>query len=54
MAEIEHFVDPNDKSHPKFNDIKDVEMVFYSADDQMSGQPAKKCKIGRAVDQVNN
>jgi len=51
MAEIEHFCDPSDKSHPKFNRLADTEMTLYSACDQMSGQPAKQVKIGDAVGQ---
>lgn len=39
MAEIEHFCDPNDKSHPKFETVKDIGMLLYSACNQ---------KIGRA------
>jgi glycyl-tRNA synthetase len=53
MAEIEHFVDPNDKSHPKFSDVENVEVVLYSANNQMSGQPAEKLKIGDAVRSVS-
>lgn len=52
MAEIEHFVDPNDKSHPKFASVKDLEMVLYSACNQMDGQPAKRITIGEAVAKV--
>lgn len=26
MAEIEHFCDPADKSHPKFSDVRDVQV----------------------------
>lgn len=28
MAEIEHFVDPLDKSHPKFGEVKDIKLSF--------------------------
>merc|ERR1719341_925379 len=49
MAEIEHFCDPEDKAHPKFAKLSNTEMVLYSANDQMSGQPAKLIKIGDAV-----
>lgn len=31
MAEIEHFVDPTDKSHPKFGAIADVALPLWSA-----------------------
>jgi glycyl-tRNA synthetase (class II) len=34
MAEIEHFCDPRDKSHPKFEEVADVEAALYSACDQ--------------------
>lgn len=54
MAEIEHFCDPRDKSHPKFVDVEDVEAVLYSACDQMDGKAAKKVVIGKAVREVRN
>lgn len=53
MAEIEHFVDPNDKSHPKFSEVEDVEVVLYSAKNQVSGQSPEKVKIGHAVKTVS-
>jgi len=49
MAEIEHFVDPQDKSHLKFPKVQDVEVLLYSAKNQVSGEPAEKLKIGDAV-----
>ncbi|RNA08825.1 Glycyl-tRNA synthetase [Brachionus plicatilis] len=49
MSEIEHFVDPSDKSHPKFTSVQNVEIVLYSAENQVSGQPAQTVKIGDAV-----
>lgn len=52
MAEIEHFCDPNDKSHPKFANIRDTELLLYSACNQMDGNPAQKTKIGDAVEKV--
>lgn len=52
MAEIEHFCDPNDKSHPKFDDVRDTELLLYSACNQMDGKPAQRLTIGRAVDEV--
>jgi glycyl-tRNA synthetase (class II) len=27
MAEVEHLVDPLDKSHPKFTDVQDVKLT---------------------------
>ncbi|XP_066260516.1 glycine--tRNA ligase [Euwallacea similis] len=49
MAEIEHFCDPNDKSHPKFETIKDVTLLLYSACNQMDGKAAEKKTIEEAV-----
>lgn len=50
MAEIEHFCDPNDKKHPKFIDVRDTELLLYSACNQMDGKGAEYVKIGDAVD----
>lgn len=50
MAEIEHFCDPNDKSHPKFEDVRDTEMLLYSACNQMDGKSAERITIGKAVE----
>ena len=30
MAEIEHFVDPDHKEHPKFNNVKDMKLPLFS------------------------
>lgn len=38
MAEIEHFVDPSDKAHSKFVTVQDLNLVLYSACDQMDGK----------------
>jgi len=51
MAEIEHFCDPSDKSHPKFSKVADTVMTLYSACNQMDGQPAQQFKIGDVVKQ---
>lgn len=37
MAEIEHFVDPLDKSHPKFIEVKDIKLSFLPREIQESG-----------------
>lgn len=52
MAEIEHFCDPSDKSHPKFSDVENTVMKLYSACNQMDGQPPVDLTIGQAVSQV--
>jgi glycyl-tRNA synthetase len=49
MAEIEHFCDSSNLSHPKFGDIKDTQMVLYSACNQMDGKRPSKITIGEAV-----
>ncbi|CCK68585.1 glycine--tRNA ligase KNAG_0B01380 [Huiozyma naganishii CBS 8797] len=50
MAEIEHFVDPLDKSHPKFDEVKDIKLRFLPRDVQEAGatEPVVKT-IGEAV-----
>lgn len=53
MAEIEYFVDPKNKQHPKFDRVCNVSMALYSACDQMDGNMPRKMTIGEAVDQVN-
>lgn len=52
MSEIEHFVDPSDKSHPKFSNVENVEVILYSAENQVSGKSAQAIKIGDAVRSV--
>lgn len=32
MAEIEHFVDPQDKSHPSFKNYKGLKLPLYDKD----------------------
>ncbi len=56
MAEIEHFVNPNDKKHPKFRNIADVELVLFPADAQLGTGRTVTMTIGDAVRQgiVNN
>ena len=54
MAEIEHFCDPSDKAHPKFDTIRNTEMLLYSACNQMEGKSVYKTTIGEAVDGVSH
>ncbi|CAK9438440.1 uncharacterized protein LODBEIA_P26640 [Lodderomyces beijingensis] len=50
MAEIEHFVDPEDKSHPKFAEVKDVKLRFLPKGVQESGSSELvETTIGEAV-----
>ena len=50
MAEIEHFCDPDDKYHPKFDTVRRTPIVLFSACDQMDGKPASQTTIEEAVD----
>ena len=52
MAEIEHFVDPNEKVHPKFSNVADLNILLYSSKAQTSGQSASVMNLGEAVKQV--
>ncbi|MBA0601512.1 glycine--tRNA ligase, mitochondrial 1 [Gossypium raimondii] len=56
LAEIEHFVDPEDKSHPKYSEVVDLEFLMFPREEQMCGQSAKKIRLGDAVSKgtVNN
>lgn len=54
LAEIEHFVDPEDKSHPKFVDVADLEFLMFPRELQLSGESAKLMKLGEAVSKVHN
>ncbi|KAL6097796.1 gars1 [Pungitius sinensis] len=56
MAEIEHFVDPNEKVHPKFSNVADLDITLYSSKAQTSGQSAHIMRLGDAVEQgvINN
>ncbi|XP_075936551.1 glycine--tRNA ligase-like [Anarhichas minor] len=56
MAEIEHFVDPNEKVHPKFSNVADLDLMLYSSKAQTSGQSANIMRLGDAVEQgvINN
>lgn len=52
MAEIEHFVNPEKKDHPKFASVANLEVTLYPAHAQESGQPASTFTIGDAVSKV--
>ncbi|PWA86797.1 glycyl-tRNA synthetase / glycine--tRNA ligase [Artemisia annua] len=56
LAEIEHFVDPDDKSHPKYSEVSNLEFLMFPRDEQMSGEAAKRLCLGDAVSEgtVNN
>ncbi|XP_039114086.1 glycine--tRNA ligase, mitochondrial 1-like [Dioscorea cayenensis subsp. rotundata] len=56
LAEIEHFVDPDDKSHPKFHDVAKLEFLMFPREDQLTGKSARKIVLGEAVSKgtINN
>ncbi|EIN05586.1 glycyl-tRNA synthetase [Punctularia strigosozonata HHB-11173 SS5] len=51
MAEIEHYVDPEDKSHPRFKEVRDITLALLDRHVQVAGssEPAQ-ITIGEAVD----
>lgn len=52
QAEIEHFVSPDDKSHPKFASVADVAPLMFSRELQMGEEKvAKRLTLGEAVTQ---
>lgn len=53
LAEIEHFVDPDDKSHPKFAEVSELEFFMFPREDQVAGRQARRIVIGEAVSQVD-
>ena len=49
MAEIEYFVDPSNKKHPKYNSIKSTKLNLYSACNQMNGEAFGSMSLEEAV-----
>lgn len=49
MGEIEHFVNPDDKDHPKFGTVQNVELVLFGRDDQLGSGKTRTVKVGDAV-----
>ena len=49
MAEIEYFLDPNDKNHSRFYEVKDLKLNLYSACNQMDGQSSQQVRLEDAV-----
>uniref|UniRef100_A0A5S6QGJ2 Glycine--tRNA ligase n=1 Tax=Trichuris muris TaxID=70415 RepID=A0A5S6QGJ2_TRIMR len=49
MAEIEHFVDPKNKRHPKFHYIHSYEVPLFSACNQLNGGETERHEVGEAV-----
>ncbi len=53
MAEIEYFVDPECKEHPKFQLVADLKVRLLSKNNQMSGEAAMEMTLRQAVEKVN-
>jgi glycyl-tRNA synthetase len=56
MAEIEHFVNPDDKSHPNFSAVAGKDLVLFGRDDQLGSGKTKTISVGEAVSSglINN
>lgn len=56
MAEIEHFVNPKDKSHPSFATVADKELILFGRDDQLGSGKTRTISTGKAVEMglINN
>jgi len=56
MGEIEHFVNPADKSHPSFSSVASKELVLFGRDDQLGSGKTLTIAVGEAVKSglVNN
>jgi len=50
QAEAEIFVDPSDKTHPKFNAISKDTLTLFSAENQMKNRESERIIAGNAVD----
>jgi glycyl-tRNA synthetase len=50
MAEIEHFVDPQDKRHPKFKSVAHLKLPLYSAAHQEAMKDFEWINLGEAVE----
>lgn len=50
MAEIEHFVDPEDKEHPKFGNVADVKPKLFPNTNQLGDGKMVEMTFGEAVE----
>eukprot|EP00824_Muranothrix_gubernata_P005319 TRINITY_DN16846_c0_g2_i1.p1 TRINITY_DN16846_c0_g2~~TRINITY_DN16846_c0_g2_i1.p1 ORF type:complete len:630 (+),score=115.95 TRINITY_DN16846_c0_g2_i1:47-1936(+) len=51
LAEIEHFVKPNEKEHPKFKSVADLVVTLFPRGDQITTKKTTEMTIGNAVKQ---
>jgi glycyl-tRNA synthetase len=52
LAEIEHFVDPEDKSHPKFGAVAKLKFLMFPREQQLAGKSPEKLVLGEEVAKV--
>jgi glycyl-tRNA synthetase len=54
MAEIEHYVDPLNKKHARFSEVKDVKLHLLPKETQSAGKTdLLELTIGEAVEKVH-
>jgi glycyl-tRNA synthetase len=51
QAEIEYFVNPESKAHPKFKDVADLRVSLFHSDEQLAAKDATVMRMGDAVSQ---
>jgi len=51
QAEIEYFVDPDSKNHPKFKNVADLSVILFHANEQLQAKDPIEIQIGDAVAQ---
>ncbi|GBG32507.1 Glycine--tRNA ligase [Hondaea fermentalgiana] len=49
MAEIEHFVHPDEKDHPRFHEVEDVVLTLFPQDNQLTTGRLVEMTAGKAV-----
>ena len=49
LAEIEHFVNPDDKSHPRFADVASLQFQLYPRKEQLGPKTTVTMRLGDAV-----
>lgn len=53
MAEIEHYVDPANKDHPRFEEVREQKLCLLPASVQLEGKTELlEITMGEAVDKV--
>jgi len=54
MAEVEYFVDPQEKARfPKFDNLRDMKVSLFSACNQMDGKSPEMKTLDSAVKEVS-